>query len=109
VTAHQTHLPVRLDGRAGITAGGGQREGALAGRNGLVILANRQEVVRHRDGDPSEPALIVQGFSQRFGAVEVVQDMLKLPEEKVCTVQVKPQINGLLTPRAVLRQMLQGR
>ena len=37
---HQTQVVVRLDGRVAIPAGGGQGEGALAGRNGAVILAS---------------------------------------------------------------------
>jgi hypothetical protein len=48
-------------------AGCGQGEGTLAGRNGAVILASVEEVLRHTDGDPSQPARIVQGFRQRFG------------------------------------------
>ena len=97
------------DGRAVIPAGGGQGEGALAGRNGAVILANRKEVLRHIEGDPSQPARIVQGFRQRFGGAEVVQDALMLPEDHACTAQVTPQVDGLLMQRALLRQMLQGR
>jgi hypothetical protein len=106
---HQTQLEVRLDGREVIPAGGSQSEGTLAGRNGLVILANADEVLCQTDGDPSQPARIVQGFCQRFGDAHVVQDALKLPEAKACTVQGKPQIDGLLTQRALFRQMLKGR
>jgi hypothetical protein len=46
--------------------------------------------VRQIEGGPSEPALIVQGFRQRFGGAEVAQDVLKLPEDNACTVQVTP-------------------
>src|SRR5207237_4165928 len=38
------------------------------------------------------------------------QDALKLPKDKACTVQVKPQINvGLLMQRALLWQMIDSR
>ncbi len=104
----QTQGVVRLDGRVVIPAGGGQGEGTLAGRNGAVILASVQEVMRHTDGDPSQPVWIVQGFCQRFGGAEVVQVALMLPEDNACTVQVTPQIDSLLMQRALLRQMLQG-
>ena len=62
-----------------------------------------------REGDPSQPARIVQGFRQRFGDAKIMQDALKLLKDKACTVQVKPQIDSLLPQIALLRQMLKGR
>jgi hypothetical protein len=103
VEVHYTQVVVRQDVRAALPAGGGEGEGALAGRNGAVILAHQLEVLRHIDGNLSQPARIVQGFRQRFGGAEVVQDVLKLPEDKVRIAQVEPQIDGLFTPRALLR------
>jgi hypothetical protein len=94
--AHQTQEVVRLDGRVGIPASGGQGEGTLTGRHGAVILASHKEVSRHKEGDTSQPARIVQGFRQRFGGAEVVEVALMLPKDTACTTQVKPQIDGLL-------------
>ena len=51
-----------MDGRVVISAGGGQGEGALTGRNGMVIPASHKEVVSHIEGDLTHPARIVQGF-----------------------------------------------
>src|SRR5207244_9364326 len=57
-----------------ISYGRADGTGTLAGRNGAVILARHTEVLRHIEGNPPQPVLIVQDLSKCFGSMEVIED-----------------------------------
>ena len=74
---------------------GANRQGALAEHDGLVGVACQQTMVEQIGRDPPQPVLIVQGFGEGFGVLQVDEDALELAQRIERITQVEAQINGL--------------
>jgi hypothetical protein len=57
-----------------IPAGRGEREGALGGRDGMVMCAHEEEMDAQKDRDLSQPTLIVQGRGEGLRLAQTCQD-----------------------------------
>ncbi len=100
------HIRLRQEGE--VPEGCGKGEGALAGFERADIVAHRQQRVRHLDGDASQPTLIAEGCGKRFGFAKVEEDLSVLSEREEGRIEVVPQVDGLFSCVAQIREMLEG-
>jgi hypothetical protein len=102
----QVEIRCHLQGRTSQGRRGGN--GALAGLDGTVMIAQHIKIGRHKVGNPCQPPLIAQGLGEDFGLAEVVEDLPKFSEMKERRAQAEPEVDGLLERVTTLREMLQG-
>ena len=88
--------------------GRGQGEGALARRNGTLVVTHRRERIAQIVRDQAEPMGIAQRLGEGLGGTDVVEHARVFPEWQQRTAQVEADIDGLLVPGAALRELLQG-
>ena len=86
----------------------GNGVGALAGRQGAVIVAPYPEIVDHVDGGPPQAALVAQGLGEAFRVAQIVEEQPEFSERHQGLLQVKPEIDGLCQRVAVLGEVMQG-
>ena len=91
-----------------ISSGGGERQGVLAGSNGLVVRAQEIEVRGQKDRDLSQPTLVVKGYCKRLSLAQVCQDTPIVAEQPERRAQREPEIDSLLVCVALLGQMWKG-
>jgi hypothetical protein len=103
-----TELLVRQRLQDNIPTNHGEHEGTLGGGDGLVIRAHEAERGRHMDRDLSQPTRVIEGCSKGLGLPQSRQDTPRVTRRKECRMQGKPEVAGLLTRGALLRQMREG-
>jgi hypothetical protein len=101
-------VDTRFDLQRDIPQGLADDKGTLTRLKGAVKVPHYNEIVGHKGSDPPQPTVIVEGLGEVFGYAEVVEDPLLFSEREERIAQVKPEIDGLLTPGATLREVLQG-
>ena len=79
-----------------IPAGRGERQGALAGGDGLVIRAHVAEMACQKDRDLSQPTRVVEGLSEGLGLAQIRQDAPQVARRMERRAQGEPEIDGLL-------------
>jgi hypothetical protein len=91
-----------------LPTGDGERQGALAGGDGLVMRAHDIEVVCQKERDLSEPTRVIEGRREGFGLAQQCQDTAKVARWHERIAQGEPQIDGLLARVTRLWQMREG-
>ena len=98
-------IAVRQRVQDGIPASRSERESTLARGDGLVICAHEIAVDCQRDRDLSEPTRVVEGLGDGPSLAQTRQDTPRVAKRSERRTQGEPEINGLLTRVALLRQM----
>jgi hypothetical protein len=99
---------MRLRHKGKIPDGRGKGEGALAGGESTVIVTHPHQRVGHPSEDESEPTLVAEGCGKRFRFAQMDETLSVLSERKGRSVEVEPQIDGLLLCAAPIGEMLHG-
>src|SRR5215831_17577351 len=109
VPVGEADVLVRQRVQDAIPASRGERQGTLAGGDGLVIHTTVAEMVRQKDRDLSQPTRVVKGRREGLGLAQSRQDTARVTANwKERRAQGKPEINGLCLRVALLGEMLQG-
>ena len=91
-----TKVLVRQRVQDALPTGGGERQGALAGGDGLVIRAHGAEMDGQKDRDLSQPTRVVEGRCEGLGLAQIRQDTPKVARRQERRAQGEPEIDGLL-------------
>ena len=62
-------------------------------------------MVSQKEQDPSQPAWVIKGHRKRFSLAQVGQSTPQVSGRSERRAQGKPEVDGLLTGLALLRQM----
>ena len=76
--------------------GRGDGVGTLASGNGLLMVSRYPEVVGQSSADQPQTSLIIQGLGERLGSAQVVADLAKCCQWRKLSIEVEPEIDGLL-------------
>ena len=98
---------LRRDREANIPQVCGNRQGALAGREGAVRVACLPKMGEQIGRDPPQPVLIAQGFGEGFGFLQVDEDPLEFAQRIERIAQVEAEINGLRLGVRTLWELVQ--
>src|SRR5262245_19688530 len=88
--------------------GRGERQGALAGGDSLVMRAHDIEIVAQKERDPSEATRVIEGRREGLSIAQQCQDTPHVARWTERIAQGKPKIDGLLTRVTRLWQMREG-
>src|SRR5216683_3089639 len=82
--------------QADVPTGRREREGALAGGDGLIIGPSVVAIDRLKDEDLPQPTRIIEGRGAGFSLAEIGQDTPMVAGRQERRAQGKPEIDSLL-------------